>query len=429
MTGGNTVGFAGLSHLGTIYSTAAAMRGFSVVGFDKRPELVASLSAGRLPITEPGLDDATREHRDRLRYTSDSAELSACPLVFIALDVSTDDSNNSDLAPLEALIEEVAGAVSPESVLVIMSQVPPGFCRRLVQKIRQDVAIYYQVETLIFGDALGRAVHPERYMVGCADPTTAFPDAYEHFLAAFECPILPMRYESAELCKIAINCFLVSTVSTANTLAEICENIKADWSEIVPALRLDKRIGVHAYLKPGLGIAGGNLERDLVTVQNLAATYGCDSRVVTAWQHNSAYARDWVLRRLSALGLLAREEDAVFSLWGLAYKTDTHSTKNSPALALLRALPKYQWQAFDPVAALPAEGFPEVRVVSSPLESARNAMALVVMTPWKQFASVDLEAVRSAMRGREIVDPYAALDRALCAKHGFRYHSLGSEPC
>src|SRR5713226_6345595 len=117
MSGQNKVGFAGLSHLGTIYSTAAAMRGFSVIGFDKRPELVENLTAGRHPVTEPGLDDAAREHRDRLRYTSDAAELAACRLVFIALDVPTDDSNNSDLAPLEALIEEVAGAVSPGSVL------------------------------------------------------------------------------------------------------------------------------------------------------------------------------------------------------------------------------------------------------------------------------------------------------------------------
>src|SRR5207245_1505995 len=82
-------------------------------------------------------------------------------------------------------------------------------------------------------------------------------------------PILPMRYESAELAKISINMFLVASISTTNTLAELCERIGADWSEIVPALKLDKRIGQHAYLAPGLGIAGGNLERDLTTVCRL----------------------------------------------------------------------------------------------------------------------------------------------------------------
>src|SRR5207344_1570294 len=90
---------------------------------------------------------------------------------------------------------------------------------------------------------------------------------------------LPMRYESAELAKIAINCCLVSSISVANTLAELCERLDADWSEIVPALKLDRRIGQHAYLAPVLVIAGGNLERDLATVCNLADAHGSD----TAW--------------------------------------------------------------------------------------------------------------------------------------------------
>ena len=88
--------------------------------------------------------------------------------------------------------------------------------------------MYYQVETLIFGRAVERALHPERFMVGCVDPSAPLPDSYANWLHAFGCPILPMRYESAELAKIAINMFLVSSVSTANTLAELCEAIGAD---------------------------------------------------------------------------------------------------------------------------------------------------------------------------------------------------------
>ena len=130
-----------------------------------------------------------------------------------------------------------------------------------------SVTWFYQVETLIFGAAVKRAMEPERFIVGALDPSAALPESYASFLKAFGCPVLVMRLESAELAKIAINFFLVSTVCTTNTLAELCESIGADWGEIAPALRLDRRIGPHAYLKPGLGIAGGNLERDLVTVQ------------------------------------------------------------------------------------------------------------------------------------------------------------------
>jgi UDPglucose 6-dehydrogenase len=235
-----------------------------------------------------------------------------------------------------------------------------------------------------------------------------------------------MRYESAELCKIAINCFLVSSVSTANTLAEICEKSGADWAEIVPALRLDRRIGPHAYLKPGLGIAGGNLERDLVTIQKLAAEYGCDARVVTAWQQNSAYCRDWVLRRLFRLGLLADAAGVVFGMWGLAYKPDTHSTKNSPAVTLLRSLPAHRWQAYDPVAQIEGSEFPCLRLCASPLEAVQDAAALVVMTPWKDFAGVDLQTLRRAMSGDKILDPYGVLDGQRCRELGFDYHQLGA---
>jgi UDPglucose 6-dehydrogenase len=236
-----------------------------------------------------------------------------------------------------------------------------------------------------------------------------------------------MRYESAELCKIAINCFLVSSVSTANTLAEVCENIGADWREITPALRLDKRIGPHAYLSPGLGIAGGNLERDLVTVQNLAAEHGSDARVVTAWQQNSAYRKDWVLRRLFELGLLQNRE-TVLGLWGLAYKQDTHSVKNSPSLALIRALPGYSFQAYDPQARIGNE-FPSLRQCGSSLEAAEGADALLVMTPWKEFSQVSLDRVRTAMKGLIVIDPYGALDGPACRKLGFHYHQLGVQTC
>jgi UDPglucose 6-dehydrogenase len=231
-----------------------------------------------------------------------------------------------------------------------------------------------------------------------------------------------MRFESAELCKIAINCFLVSSVTTSNTLAEICERSGADWSEIVPALRLDRRIGPHAYLSPGLGIAGGNLERDLVTIQRLAAQHGSEASVVTAWQRNSAYCRDWVLRRLFTLGLLEQRNGSTLAVWGLAYKQDTNSTKNSPSISLLRSLPDYRWQAYDPAAAIASKEFPYVRICSSALEAARGAHVLIVMTPWKEFASVPLDQLAT----RHVLDPYGILDGNCCRELGLQYARLGS---
>jgi UDPglucose 6-dehydrogenase len=282
------------------------------------------------------------------------------------------------------------------------------------------------VETLVFGDAVQRAIRPERYMVGCSDPTNALPKVYRLYLESFECPILPMQFESAELCKIAINCFLVSSVTTSNTLAEICENIGANWNEMVPALRLDKRIGQFAYLNPGLGIAGGNLERDLVTVQKLAAETGSHSEVVTAWQRNSAYRKDWVLRRLFGFGLLQQPSKVRLGIWGLAYKENTHSTKNSPALALLRSLSNYHWKAYDPAVTIDAEMFPAVQVCKDPLEVVDGVDALVIMTPWKEFAEVSTEKIDALMRGRHVIDPYGIVSREQCQNRNLQYCRLGA---
>ena len=426
MSARGMIGFAGLSHLGIIYSMASAARGFSVVAFDDRSDLITDLCAGRFPVSEPGLNEAFLKHGGRLRFMANAESLAECKLIFITLDVPTDGANNSDLAPLEALIERVVSVAGPETSVAIMSQVPPGFCRKLAGRLRSNLQLYYQVETLVFGNAIERAIHPERYMVGCADPKEPFPSLYRSFLDAFDCPSLAMRYESAELCKIAINCFLVSSVSTTNTLAELCEKIHADWYEIAPALRLDRRIGPYAYLNPGLGLAGGNLERDLATVQKLAAELGSDARVVTAWQQNSAYMRDWVLRRLFQLRLLEDATGAELAMWGIAYKPETHSTKNSPSLALLRSLAGYRWRACDPVARLEESEFPSVSLCDSPLSAVKGAHALIVMTPWREFASVSMESVLDAMPGRDILDPHRVLDGGRCRDLGFRYHCLGA---
>jgi UDPglucose 6-dehydrogenase len=261
-------------------------------------------------------------------------------------------------------------------------------------------------------------------MVGCRQPRQPLPAAYLGMLEAFRCPILPMRYESAELAKIAINIFLTASVTATNTLAEICEKIGADWAEIVPALRLDRRIGPSAYLGPGLGLAGGNLERDLATAQGLAAEHGTDARLIDAFVANSVYRRDWVLRTLrTQLG--ATSGRPVVAVWGLAYKPNTHSVKNSPAVALIGALPDLVVQAYDPQAALPAPGLAHCRPAATPLEACAGADALVVMTPWPEFAETDLAGVRAALRGRLLIDPFGCLDGGRAAGLGFSYFKLG----
>lgn len=416
-----TVGFAGLTHLGIVSSAAAAAKGAEAVAFDPDAALVARLAKGERPIHEPGLDELVSANADRLAYTADIRDLARCDLIYVCPDVPTDDRGASDLSGLKPLLDAVAEAMRPDAILVILSQVPPGFTRVNAPAGR---TVFCQVETLIFGLAVERAMKPERFIVGCADPAALLPPALTTYLGAFGCPILPMRYESAELAKISINMFLVSSVSTTNTLAELCERIGADWSEIAPALKLDRRIGPYAYLAPGLGIAGGNLERDLVTVRMLAARHGTDDKVIAAWQANSVYRRDWALRCIHR-ELLDRQPDALLAVWGLTYKQDTHSIKNSPSIELLRALRGVRIRAHDPAAKIPAADFPHVTICSTPLETLDGAAALLVMTPWKIYGGVSIAEIKTHLKGQLVIDPYAALDEKACRATALAYHRLG----
>ena len=418
------VGFAGLTHLGLVSAVAAASKGFKIVGYDPDSASVREIAARRLPIIEPDLDELAHRHSAQLVYTDKAGDLRACDIVYIATDVPTDERGQSDLSQIRALIDGVVAVLGPDALMVVLCQVPPGFTRGLPL---DSPRLFYQVETLVFGRAVERATKPERFIVGCAEPARPLPRAYATLLGAFDCPILPMRYESAELAKIAINCCLVASVSVANTLADLSERIGADWHEIAPALRLDRRIGPYSYLAPGLGIAGGNLERDLATVMRLSEASGSETSVIAAFIYNSRTRRDWVLRLIHR-EVLPRKTKPTFGILGLAYKENTHSTKNSPALALIEHLRPRPIQVYDPAVPAAAAQHPAVTAASTALEAARGADALLLMTPWPQFRALVPAELAKVMAGRVIVDPFRVLEPAAVRAAGFSYFTLGAPP-
>lgn len=414
------IGFAGMTHLSINSAVATAERGFKIVCFDENSTIIEQLNNKNLPVIEPQLPELLEKNARSITFTYKINDLKKCDVVYIAPDVPTNDKGESDLSGIKKLIESVSKSLHENAILVILCQVPPGFTRNLSFPKER---LYYQVETLIFGRAVDRALNPERFIIGTANPVLPLKECYQKLLEAFQCPILPMRYESAELAKISINCCLVASVGVANTLSEICEQIGADWSEIVPALKLDKRIGQFAYLSPGLGIAGGNLERDLTTVLELSKQHGTETGIVNAWIKNSRYRRDWVLRILHQY-LLNKNSDPLLAVWGLAYKEDTHSTKNSPSLALLSCLESYRINVYDP--AVSADIVPFAKGATSALNAASNADALIIMTPWKEFKNTNLKTLGDTMKGNIIIDPYRILDEELVREAGFKYLTLGT---
>ena len=415
------IAFCGMTHLGLNTAAAVVEHGFPVLCFDTNKDLVERIAKGDLPISEPDLDELFAKNSKGLSYSADIRDLATCDVAYIATDVPTDDQGQSDLSSIRMLIDTVAANLNESAILVVLCQVPPGFTRELSFPKER---LYYQVETLIFGCAIERAMYPERYIIGCDDPSMPLPDAFNSLLSAFDCPILPMRYESAELAKISINMCLVASVSVANTMAEICEQVGANWSEIVPALKLDRRIGQYSYLNPGLGIAGGNLERDLATVLALGQENKTHTDVVKAWVSNSQYRKLWASRVLKEMVLPSLGEPHI-SVWGLSYKENTHSIKNSPSLATITEHPKILFHVHDPVVKSSTIDLDNLRQFDSPISALEGADCLMILTPWEDYKSIDLNDITQAMHGHTLVDPFGVIEEQKAVEAGLSYVTLG----
>jgi UDPglucose 6-dehydrogenase len=421
-------GFVGLSHLGIVSSVGWASLIGPVVAVDSAAPTVAQLEEGRLPVHEPSLPELFDAVRSRMRFTTDPSVLSACPLVVVARDVPTDDNDVSDVSAVLALVEAAVPHLRSGVTLVIMSQVPPGFTRALGARIAArrpglDVRLYYWVETLVFGQAVERYVKPERIILGCRDPERPLPAELADAVGRFGCPVVPMRYESAELAKTAINLYLCAAVTYANTLADLCEAVGADWTEMMPALRLDRRIGPAAYIRPGLGIAGGNLERDMMTLRDLSRDRGVDSDFIDVMLASNARRVRWVERTL-ATHVFPEIDRPTVAVWGLAYKRDTRSTKNSMALRVVRALQgRCDVRAWDPLVTAADIDVP-VKVVGDRDEALVGADCLLVLTDWGQFA-VPPPSALAAMRRKVIIDGVGIVDASRVDRSTVRLVAMG----
>ena len=266
-----------------------------------------------------------------------------------------------------------------------------------------------------------RALYPERFIVGSSNSLDVIPESITFFLKSFNCPILIMSFESAELSKIAINCYLASSLSITNTLSELSDSLGGSWEEIIPTLQLDKRIGKFAYLKPGLGISGGNIERDLATVKSIGLKNNANVKYIDSIIQLSKYSKQWLYRNIKYH--IDKNVNFKISVLGLAYKENTNSIKNSPSIELLKKINNYGVKVYDPlVKYISIEG---VIMSNSAQEAIKNSDILVIATPWEEFRSIDLNKIKTQMNGNIIIDPYKMLNEELLKKLNFLYYSIG----
>jgi UDPglucose 6-dehydrogenase len=391
------IGFYGLSHLGLVHLVTYATKGFTVVGFDPDQALVKELVCDDWVIREPGLFQTYLDNLERISLTSDLSEFLKSDVIYFSEDIPTNSSAKSDFSSTERAIESVIGSILECVPLILLSQVPPGFTRKYADR---HANFYYQVETLVFGDALDRCKYPERIIVGTSQENLEN-IKISSILSEFQCPIIWMDYESAELTKISINMYLANSVSLTNALSEFSKKIGADWNKVKLALQLDKRIGKNAYLSPGLGLSGGNIERDIETLRSLSAPESLINRLAAYFQESSAIRRTWL--RLQVVKVLV-DPNLEIALLGVTYKPETNSVKNSIPLEVLNEFRANIPYVYDPAFV----NNDDYQTANSIWDCIKDSEVLVIGTPWKDFFGIEPLIQKSKVR--IVIDPFDVLD-------------------
>jgi UDPglucose 6-dehydrogenase len=406
------VGVVGLSHLGVNVTVGLASLGFQLLGVDPDRDTVRSLQQGDCIFPEPSLPELMAANRARMTFASDFATLAACDVVIFGEDTVITDANEMDLRRIHALVDTMIPHLRAGVAILFMSQVPVGFTRALGKTIRDrrpDAAfrLYYWVDVLVVGDAVARFLKPGRVIIGHEAAPEPLPGPVARILQSLQCPILDMNYESAEITKSAVNVYLATTVTFANALSNLCEAVGADMTQVIPALRLDKRIGAFSYIKPGLGFSGGHLERDLVALSRLSHSHGVDTAVLDLIQNESARRYQWLTKKVDA-EIFGAHRSPTIALWGLSYKKNTDSTHGAPSLKVIRDYAnRARLVAYDPLVRLPSDL--EVETVPDRYEALSGAHGLLVLSDWDEFRKVDIRRLTQAMAAPVVIDPLGVL--------------------
>ena len=410
------IGFVGMTHLGLCQLAACAEKKFVVFGFDANFKKIEDLNNFNTPYNEPLLLKTLKKNKKRIKFSSNFNEIKKLDLVFISLDLKTNSQGVADTKILLNLISKTKKHLNRSANLIIMSQVKPMFTRSINFDKKR---LIYQVETLVFGQAISRALKPERIIIGTS--SNKINKKYNLFLKKFNCPIIKMSYESAELTKISINIFLASSVTISNMLARASENIHANWDQIVPALRLDKRIGNHAYLKPGLGLSGGNIERDLFSIKTIMKNDKNAINLIKSIINNSKYMNRWVdrvlekkLRKNTSIGIL-----------GLAYKDKTNSIKNSPAIELIKKIKNNKILGYDPLVKIKKINlnFNQTNDIKKVI---KYSDIIILMTNWKNIKKIKNDFKNMNLKKKIILDPHGLL-KSFINKNFKEYFTLGEK--
>ena len=426
----------GSGYVGLVSGACFADFGHHVCCVDNDEGKISALRAGQIPIFEPGLDELVAKNAaaGRLRFELDlAAALPEADAVFIAVGTpSRRGDGHADLSYVYAAAKEMAPHLRPGAVVVTKSTVPVGTgdeVERIIREARPDLAfsVASNPEFLREGAAIDDFKRPDRVVIGVDDEhaATVLHEIYRPLLGN-ETRLLVMARRAAELTKYAANAFLATKISFINEIADLCEKVRADVHDVAKGIGLDSRIGAR-FLQPGPGYGGSCFPKDTLALLKTGQDFEAPLRIVEAVvASNDMRKRSMGRKVVQALG--GEAHGKTVALLGLTFKANTDDMRDSPSLAIVRALQDAgaSVRAYDPEGMeQAAKLLDEVTYCNDAYEAMDGAHAAVIVTEWDAFRALDFERAKGLLGEPLLVDLRNLYDRADVERHGFRYVAVG----
>ena len=423
----------GTGYVGLTTGACLASLGHHVVCADVDADKVKRLSEGEVDILEPGLSDLVSEGiaAGRLSFVlGASAAVEGCEVVFLCVPTPMGVGGVADLSIVESVIEEVGALLPPGCVVVNKSTVPVGSALRTAELLdRDDVAVVSNPEFLREGSAVHDFLNPDRIVVGCDQQDAA--ERVAALYARLGAPTVLTDAASAELVKYAANCFLAMKLSYVNAIAELCDRLGADVSDVTEGMGFDKRIG-QAFLQPGPGWGGSCLPKDTSAMLQLADAVDFEFRLIRATIDTNNRQRQRMVEkvRLAVTGRRGGSlSKARLGLLGLTFKAGTDDLRDSPALAVAALLRQAgaKLVGFDPALRTGdvRTDLDGVALVDDPYQAAEDVDAIVVLTEWPEFRTLDWAKLAGVVARPVVVDTRNLLDPDVVRRAGFEWVGLG----
>src|SRR3954463_514408 len=399
------IGVIGTGYVGLVTAAGFAELGNEVYCIDIDAEKIEGLKQGRMPIYEPGLAEVLARHRDRLHFSTDLADaLEHSRLLFVAVGTPPTYSGDADLSAVHAVV----GAMPPSDhhALVMKSTVPVGTgdnIKRLFAEQGKGGFRYVSCpEFLKEGSAGADFLEPDRVVGG--DDGDGAGAAVVELYAPLDAPLVRTDIRSAEMVKLASNAFLATKISFINEIANVCEETGADVIEVARGMGLDDRIGAK-FLQAGIGFGGSCFPKDVDALKQLAGNSGYHFQLLNAVIEVNELQKRRVIGKLQKhLGSLVGR---TITLLGLAFKPNTDDMREASSLVLSARLQAdgADVRVYDPVAEEEArELIRGVHFAADALDAVTGADAVVLVTEWDEFLTLDWPAVAGRMAGTLVLD-------------------------